>query len=137
MKIKLFIKESLIKLKDIFLKWLKIFGKSLLKILTIISLLMFIIIPFLHNSIDHRWAQWLWYPSCAVTFFLTIIDYIKNKDPICKTPQIEFLRKLGDIWLFPVFRMPRTQVFRAAEHRDLVVSCFSYAPHAGFTGGGA
>ena len=80
--------------------------KKMIKIvfitLSIVSLVGFLTVPFLHSVMQLTMAQWIWYP-CAI-FFLTasIIDSLKNKVPMFKNPEIEFLGKWGFFCVFPI-----------------------------------
>ena len=82
---------------------LKSIGIIGLKIVSISSMIAFLVIPFLHNIINHTFAQWLWYPSFAIFLMSVIIDYIKNKEPTFKTPVFEFWGKWGFANVFSIF----------------------------------
>jgi hypothetical protein len=63
--------------------------------LGIASLGAFLVIPFLHNYIDHTWAQWIWYPACAIFVVSAVIDsHSTNKKP-SKIPLFDFFEKLS------------------------------------------
>ena len=70
-------------------------GRISIATLGIASLAAFIVIPFLHNSIDRTWAQWIWYPACAIFVVSAILDFNSpNKKP-SKIPLFDFFEKLS------------------------------------------
>lgn len=49
----------------------------------------------MHNYIDHTWAQWIWYPACAIFVVSAVIDsHSTNKKP-SKIPLFDFFEKLS------------------------------------------
>lgn len=71
----------------------KLITRTAMKCIMIISMISFILVPFLHNALDVTVAQWIWYPSCALLLIFIIIDYCKNNEPILENPLFEFLGK--------------------------------------------
>lgn len=66
-----------IRCKETFIKILKIIINIIWRIIVGIAIINFVVIPFLHNVINHTIAQWIWYISCAV-FFVTLTDGLKG-----------------------------------------------------------
>lgn len=75
---------------------IKVITKFFVKIVVITSLFGFAVVPFLHNSIDHDLAQWIWYPACMLSILDSIIVNVRNKRPVFKNPIFEFLGKCGE-----------------------------------------
>ena len=83
------------KAKKVMANIFKICGRVSMATLKIASLEAFLVIPFLHNYIDHTWAQWIWYPACAIFVVSTVIDsHSTNKKP-SKIPLFDFFEKLS------------------------------------------
>ena len=82
---------------------LKSFWKFLIKCLVIVATLLFAIVPFLHNLLELKYAQCIWYPALLISFLFAVIDVIKNRKPTFKTPVFEFLGKWGFFSVFPLF----------------------------------
>ena len=87
---------------------LSLIKKYLIIIISAISLLIFISIPFLHNVLNDTVAQWLWYPSCVVFFILIIIGF-KKDDETFSNFKIERISNISIFWLIPV--LPSIFVF--------------------------
>ena len=83
------------KAKKVMSNIFKICGRVSMVTLGIASLGAFLVIPFLHNYIDHTWAQWIWYPACAIFVVSAVIDsHSTNKKP-GKIPLFDFFEKLS------------------------------------------
>ena len=70
-------------------------GRISIATLGIASLAAFIVIPFLHNCIDHTWAQWIWYPACAIFVVSAILDSHSTNKKTSKIPLLDFFEKLS------------------------------------------
>lgn len=64
--------------------------------------LIFIIFPFLHNTIDNKIAQLVWYPSCVFHIICSIYDYNKTKDSE-EDRGLIFAKNFGAVWMTPIF----------------------------------
>lgn len=83
------------KAKKVMTNILKMCGRVSIVTLGIASMGAFLVIPFLHNYIDHTWAQWIWYPACAIFVVSAILDsHNTNKKP-SKIPLFDFFEKLS------------------------------------------
>ena len=89
--------------KALLCKILKFCGKVAIRIVTAIVLATVFVMPFLSNAIDHKLAQWLWYPACMLFLILLIMDRIRRKDPVFKEPIFEFYSRVGEALVLPVF----------------------------------
>ena len=84
-------------------KVLKICFKAAIRIVAAAVLTIIFVIPFLSKVIDHKFAQWLWYPACALYIMLLIADRIRRKEPVFKEPIFDFYSKVGEALVLPVF----------------------------------
>lgn len=87
---------------------LSLIKKYSIIIISAISLLIFISIPFLHNVLNDTVAQWLWYPSCVVFIILIIIGF-KKDDETFGNSKIERISNISTFWAIPV--LPSIFVF--------------------------
>lgn len=87
---------------------LSLIKKYSIIIISAISLLIFISIPFLHNVLNDTVAQWLWYPSCVVFIILIIIGLKKDDEPFGNS-KIERISNISTFWAIPV--LPSIFVF--------------------------
>ena len=88
-------KRDFTKIKGVILTVLKAFKKIVIAIVGIASLIAFLVVPFLHNCIDHTLAQWIWYPACALFVVSVIFDSRNaNKKP-SRISLFEFLEKIS------------------------------------------
>lgn len=85
---------------DNFFKTIKNIVKIILMIFASCSIPAFIIIPFLHNYIDHTLAQWLWYLSCVIFLIILIIGF--KKDSSIENSILDKVENIGIFWLAPV-----------------------------------
>lgn len=95
-------KRDFTKLKSVLSKVFKVCKKVLTAVVGISSLIAFLVVPFLNNCIDHTLAQWIWYPACMILILSCIVFGIRRKQPIFKTPIIEFLGKWGEFSAYPI-----------------------------------
>ena len=81
--------------------WIKKAGKLLLRLflvlLTIVSSIAFLTVPFLNNVLTNTVAQWIWFPATLVLAFFVIMYCKKEKTPSNEPPVIDFLGKWGAI----------------------------------------
>ena len=91
------------KVKRWFQETIKRILKIVFKALCIASLIGFATTPFLPSVVDHGVAQWIWYPSGIFFFIITVIDCLKNKEPVLESPEAEFLGRWGFFCLFPIW----------------------------------
>ena len=82
-------------------KGLKFGGKLAVRLIGLAVFGTVIIIPFLHNCIDHTLAQWLWYPAGVGYIVFTVWDFCTKKEPTFKTPVFEYFNKAGSLMLLP------------------------------------
>lgn len=83
------------KAKKVLTNIFKMCGRVSMVTLGLASLGAFLVIPFLHNYIDHTWAQWVWYPACAIFIVSAILDsHNTNKKP-SKILLFDFFEKLS------------------------------------------
>lgn len=87
---------------------LSLIKKYSIIIISAISLLIFISIPFLHNVLNDTVAQWLWYPSCVVFIIIIIIGF-KKDDESFGNSKIERISNISTFWAIPV--LPSIFVF--------------------------
>lgn len=91
------------KAKKVMTNILKMCGRVSIVTLEIASLGAFLVIPFLHNYIDHTWAQWIWYPACAIFVVSAVIDsHSTNKKP-GKITLFDFFEKLSLLTAIMIF----------------------------------
>lgn len=95
-------KRDFTKIKGVISTVLKVFKKIAIAIVGLASLIAFLVVPFLHNCIDHTLAQWLWYPAVAILVLGSIVGNARNKRPMFKTPLFEFLGKWGEFSAYPI-----------------------------------
>ena len=96
-------KRDFTKIKGVISTVLKVFKKIAVAIVGLTSLIAFLVVPFLHNCIDHTLAQWVWYPAIAILALKSIIENVRNKRPMFKTQLFNFLRKWGEFGVYPIF----------------------------------
>lgn len=89
--------------KAFVIKVVKTILRIAIRIIAVLTIAGMTVVPFLNDGIDHELAQWIWYPCCGVFVVLAIIDLIKRKEPIFKTPIFEFLANWGLLLVVPVF----------------------------------
>ena len=95
-------KRDFKKIKGVILTVLKAFKKIAIAIVGLASFIAFLVVPFLHNCIDHTLAQWIWYPAVATLVLGSIVGNARNKRPMFKTPLFEFLGKWGEFSAYPI-----------------------------------
>ena len=82
-------------------KALKFGGKLAVRLIGLTVFGAVIILPFLHDCIDHTLAQWLWYPASVGYIVFAIFDLCIRKEPSFKTPIFEYFSKVGTAMLLP------------------------------------
>ena len=95
-------KRDFTKIKGVISTVLKVFKKISMAIVGLTSLIAFLVVPFLHNCIDHTLAQWIWYPAVAILVLGSIVGNARNKRPMFKTPLFEFLGRWGEFSVYPI-----------------------------------
>lgn len=95
-------KRDFTKIKGVISTVLKVFKKIAIAVVGLTSLIAFLVVPFLHNCIDHTLAQWIWYPAVAILVLGSIVGNARNKRPMFKTPLFEFLGKWGEFSAYPI-----------------------------------
>ena len=95
-------KRDFTKIKGVILTVLKAFKKIVIAIVGIASLIAFLVVPFLHNCIDHTLAQRIWYPAVAILVLGSIVGNARNKRPMFKTPLFKFLGRWGEFTAYPI-----------------------------------
>lgn len=95
-------KRDFTKVKGVILSILKVGKKIAIAVIGIASFAAFLVVPFLHNCIDHTLAQWIWYPALSILILWSIIGNARSKRPIFKTPLFEFLGKWGNFSAYPI-----------------------------------
>lgn len=95
-------KRDFTKIKGVISTVLKVFKKIAIAVIGLTSLIAFLVVPFLHNCIDHTLAQWIWYPAVAILVLGSIVGNARNKRPMFKTPLFEFLGKWGEFSAYPI-----------------------------------
>lgn len=88
-------KRDFTKIKSAIWAVLKICGKITKAVVGLVSLAAFLVVPFLHNYIDHIWAQWIWYPACAIFIVSAIFDSRNADKKPSKIPLFDFLEKIS------------------------------------------
>jgi len=81
---------------------LKPCGRIVLRCIRILDLAAFVIIPFLHNAIDHCFAQYVWYPACALDLVLTVVDCRNPREQKSENSVIKFMKTAGQFGLPPI-----------------------------------
>lgn len=84
-------------------KVLKICFKAAIRAVAAAVLTIIFVIPFLSKVIDHKFAQWLWYPACTLYLILLTVDRIRRKEPVFNEPIFDFYCKVGESLVLPVF----------------------------------
>lgn len=95
-------KRDFTKIKSVISTVLKVFKKIAIAIVGLASFIAFLVVPFLHNCIDHTLAQWIWYPAVAILVLGSIVGNARNKRQMFKTPLFEFLGKWGEFSAYPI-----------------------------------
>lgn len=95
-------KRDFTKIKGVISTVLKVFKKIAIAVVGLASLIAFLVVPFLHNCIDHTLAQWIWYPAVAILVLGSIVGNARNKRPMFKTPLFEFLGRWGEFSAYPI-----------------------------------
>ena len=93
-------KRDFSKVKNALTNIFKTCGRISIATLGIASLAAFLVIPFLHNYIDHNWAQWIWYIALPILVISTIFG---TKTSIFKDPLMNFLYGWGKFSAYPIF----------------------------------
>ena len=81
---------------------IKVIYKIIMRIFAATVLLPFVVVPFLSECLDHKYAQWLWYTACVLFVGLLVIDRCRRKEPTFKTPIFEFYSRVGEVAVLPV-----------------------------------
>lgn len=95
-------KRDFTKIKSVISTVLKVFKKIAIAIVGLASFIAFLVVPFLHNCIDHTLAQWIWYPAVAILVLGSIVGNARNKRQMFKTLLFEFLGKWGEFSAYPI-----------------------------------
>lgn len=100
----------MMRIKDKAKQILSLAGVTAKRILTIAFVVIcitsaagFFIIPLLHSVVPHTIAQWIWYPSAVILLTIVIIAFPKKKDPLFKSPEIDFIGEWGFFTIFPIW----------------------------------
>ena len=100
----------MMRIKDKTQQILSLAGVIIKRILTIafvaicvISAVVFFAIPLLHSVVPPTIAQWVWYPSTIILLTTVIIAFPKKKDPVFKSPEINFIGEWGFFTIFPIW----------------------------------
>lgn len=81
--------------------------KTMFRITLIVSVLGYIIVPFIHNHIDASIAKIIWYPS---NLFVLVVVFSDFKREISKdNPMINVVSNIGVFWILPF--LPSVFVF--------------------------
>ena len=96
-----------IRCKETFIKILKIIINIIWRIIVGIAIINFVVIPFLHNVINHTIAQWIWYISCAV--FLLLLLMGSKDEKTFENPLMDKISDIGIFWILPI--LPSAFVF--------------------------
>ena len=73
------------------------------RIFLVLVLLIFIVVPFLHNVLNHFWAQILWYPSLIAFFFTFIWSKTKDRNSVFNDPTTDLFCNWGEFTIIPIF----------------------------------
>lgn len=93
--------------KERFINIFKIIISIIWRIIGIVAIISFVIVPFLHKIINHIFAQWIWYSSCAIFLLLLLIGTKNNKT--LENPLMDKICEIGVFWILPI--LPSAFVF--------------------------
>jgi len=91
------------KVKNMLLKILKRCKNLVMSIIAIASMLSFTILPFLHDSIDHTLAQWVWFPACVIFISIAVTSRTRQSDNNGNRPVFEQFHSVAILFIFLFF----------------------------------
>ena len=77
-KVKTIIKNLYSRIKPVIFKGMKVICKFLRRVIVVLSLLAFFIIPFMNAWLNNFIAQCIWYPAFAIMVILLISEFIRK-----------------------------------------------------------
>ena len=77
-KVKAVMKTLYNRIKPVIVKGIKLICEILRKIILLLSMLAFFIIPFMNSWLDNFTAQCVWYPALAVMVILLIREFVRK-----------------------------------------------------------
>lgn len=93
-------KRDFSKVKNALTNIFKTCGRISIATLGIASLAAFLVIPFLHNYINHTWAQWIWYTALSILIIAAIFG---KRTSIFKNRLMNFFSGWGEFSAYPIF----------------------------------
>ena len=87
------IKSLYNRIKPVIVKGIKLICKILLRVILLLSMLVFSIIPFLSSYFDNFTAQCIWYPAFAVMVVLLIRESYRKDEPDSEETMVDHIEK--------------------------------------------
>lgn len=94
-KAKIAMKNLCTRIKPVIVKGIKLVCKIIRRVILILSMLAFFIIPFLNSSFDNYTAQCIWYPAFVVMMILLIRESFRKDELDCEENVLDRVGKLS------------------------------------------